>query len=256
MVQRFPPISDSNDSRGQRNIGNETLGCTVSYFSPPLLNNRHIGPINQQGKGSVSQGLLMTPAPAPRTKEAYWQRFLKYPRLSLFESRSELLHAALLEGDPAVSAFVPHPFRLRAAARGFSGCYLRRDGIRVARVIAAHDALSDALQSSLREFFASHRMYFEVISEQAILTRETEARNWLYIVRRLIETNMLDTTARETLLLRRMRSYGEKTLVELIGNPIRTRDEIALFRLLHRGALRARLDREPLNANTRLDLPR
>ena len=191
---------------------------------------------------------------AARARDVYWQRFVKYPGLAMFQSRVELLHAALLEGDAAVTSFVPHPFRLRACARDIPGCYLIRDGRRVVRVITAPDVLSEPLRQSLREFFASHRMRFEVVTEASILARETQAQNWLYIVRRLVENADLDTHAREATLLRRLRARRRMTLAGLLGERAGP-DEIALFRLLHRGAARARLEAQPLHDGTLLSLP-
>lgn len=200
----------------------------------------------------------MTPARrsrAKRTRDVYWQRFLKYPRLAMFQSRVELLHAALLEGDPAVTEFVPHPFRLRSGkARDIPGCYLVRGGERIAQAIAARGAFPDTLQRSLEEFFAAHGIRFEVVADAAIRSREIEAQNWLYIVRRLLEAPALDTSAREAALLRRMADGRKTTLGALLGDRggARRQDEIALFRLLHRGRLRARLASQPLNPATEL----
>jgi len=237
---------EQSNERAQRGRDEKNTGAWTKPAACFCMGN------DQRAHGA---GKVMTSVRTSRPREAYWQRFLKYPRLTLFRSRIELLHAALLEGEPAVTAFVPHPFRLRdRAGSDVPGCSLRRNGQRVAQVIARRDALSDTARDSLWEFFASHDMAFEVVTRDMIEARQAEARNWLYMVRRLLESERLDSAAREAELLRQLRIQGETTLGQLIGETARPRDEIVLFRLLHRGALHARLDR-PLNADTRLSLP-
>ena len=183
------------------------------------------------------------------------QVMLKHPFLSDFHSLAEHLHAGLLEGDPAVTSYVPHPFRLRVRGRFYTpDCYIVSDG-KPRRVLELRPAgeMPEELQSPLQHFFAQYGMIFEVISNETVLARETEAKNWLEIARILYLARDLSTTDAEQTVLETLYEKGPCTLGDLIdpGDRERTYNrEIALFRLMHRGHVAGELTTAALDYDT------
>lgn len=183
------------------------------------------------------------------------QWMLKHPHLSEFHSRAEHLHAALLEGEPRVNAYVPQPFRLRIGRRLYTpDCYVASEGAprRVVELKPGGVMRAD-LQMALTQFFAQHRLQFEVVSAEAVLARETEADNWVEIVRILHQARALGTEAAEATLLETLFAKGPCTLGDLIDAGDRERtyhDEIALLRLLHRGYVGGALAERKLDFDT------
>ncbi|TNE95039.1 MAG: hypothetical protein EP324_00785 [Gammaproteobacteria bacterium] len=183
------------------------------------------------------------------------QVMLKHPFLSDFHSRAEHLHAGLLEGDPAVSSYIPQPFRLRVRQCHYTpDCYVVADN-RPRQVIELkpHGEMKDELRVPLTAFFAQHGMTFVVLSNEAVLEREIEALNWLEIVTILNQAQLLLTETEEAHLLSQLHLDGPCTLGDIVDMGDREhsyRREIALFRLLHQGHLRAELNERPLDLDT------
>lgn len=197
------------------------------------------------------------PSP-PRFKTAadfrmQWMR--KHPHLSEFHSRAEHLHAGLLEGDPAVHAYVPQPFPLRLRGKRYTpDCYVAHaDGPRRVIELKPDGVMADDRQVPLTHFFAQYAMVFEVIANEAVFAREIEADNWLTIVRVLHQARDFTTTEAEYALLERLYATGPATLGDLLDPGDRERTyplEVGLFRLLHRGQLTAELAERPLDYDT------
>lgn len=181
----------------------------------------------------------------------------KHPHLSEFHCRAEYLHAGLLEGDPAVISYVPHPFPLRLHGRPYTpDCYVLREGRRIVE-LAPEGTLPDEDRIPLQQFFAQHGMRFEVVSADAVFARAIEAENWLEIIRILHIGGELDTTDAEQTVLERLSVQGACPLGALIdlGDRARTYlQELALFRLLHQGHLVAALKERPLDIDTEVTL--
>lgn len=196
--------------------------------------------------------------PAFQTATDFRQQvMLKFPHLADFHSFAEHLDAGLLEGDPHVQIYVPHPFRLRIGKRRYTpDCYVVADNQpRRVRELRPRGEMSDALRVPLTHFFAQHGMRFEVIDNEAVYARATEAENWLEIVRILHQARDLATAHAEYAVLERVRCSGACTLGDVIAPGDRAstyRDEIALFRLLHRGTLCANLTSAPLDFDTEI----
>ena len=199
---------------------------------------------------------------APNIKTScdfYAQAMLKHPFLSEFHSLAEYLHAGLLEGDPTVSSYVPHPFRLRVRGRLYTpDCYVVSDG-KPRRVLELRPGgeMPEELQSPLQHFFAQYGMIFEVISNETVLARETEAKNWLEIARILYLARDLSTTDAEQTVLETLYEKGPCTLGVLIDPGDRERtypQEIALFRLMHRGHVVGELTTAALDYDTEVML--
>lgn len=196
----------------------------------------------------------LTPRSLKTSANFFTQWMLKYPGQAEFHARAELLYAGLLEGDPAVISYVPHPYRLRVGQHRYTpDCYVVTDGAPRRVVELKPDGQLDAaLHAPLTAFFALHGMAFEVVSNASVLARDVEAENWLELVRILVQAHDLDTTGTEGRVLDRLRQ-GPATLDELIDPGDRARtypEEIALFRLLHRGHVGADLTCTPLDFDT------
>lgn len=212
----------------------------------------------RQVKADSLEPVQQPTSPAFQTATDFRQQvMLKFPRLADFHSYAEYLHAGLLEGDPHVQSYVPQPFRLRIGKRRYTpDCYVVADNQpRRVQELKPRGELPDALRVPLTHFFAQHGMRFEVIDNEAVYARATEAENWLEIVRILHQARELGTAPAEYALLERVRGSGTFTLGDVVdpGDRARTyRDEVALFRLLHRGTLRADLTSAPLDFDTEI----
>jgi len=199
-----------------------------------------------------------TPHGLLRQADCYQQVGVKYPQRGTFHSYAELLHAALLEGDSTVSHYVPQPYRLRLGRRIYiPDCYVVQAGQRRVVELKPRGEFDDAMQRAVTAFLAEHRQHFEVIANESVFAREQEALNWLHIVRALVAARALDTCADEQAVLDDCRSATGITLGALCDPTDRLaapRREIALYRLLHRGRLRASLAEHPLDFTTEVRL--
>jgi len=198
-----------------------------------------------------------TPRPLETAADFYQQHMLKHPYRSDFHAEAERLHAGLLEGDPAVSSYVPQPFRLRVGRRRYiPDCYVLRDGQRLVRELKPEGRLDAALRDPLTAFFSQQGMCFEVLANEALFERRTEAENWLDIVQTLYVGRDFDTAAAETDVLDTL-AGGAAALGDLLDPGDRERTyltELALFRLLHRGRVGAALADATLDYDTVFDL--
>ncbi|PLY16379.1 MAG: hypothetical protein C0631_04020 [Sedimenticola sp.] len=190
----------------------------------------------------------------------FYQRYmLKHPYLSDFHCYTELLHAALLEGDPTVISFCPQPFQLWIRKKRYTpDCYIQSEA-QPRRVVELRPdgKMAEDQALLLVAYFQQYRMMFEVVSNESILARETEALNWLEIVRILYHASTFITTEHERWVLEALSTDSPSTLGDLIDSGDRERTyllEIALFRLLHRGQIRAVLTDSPLDFDTEISL--
>ncbi len=177
----------------------------------------------------------------------YRQRLLKYPGIGEFHSRYELYYAALLEGDPQVTHYVPQAHKMRFGKSkpyypDFHVMYTdgRHDIVELKQTINWTDPRWEQLQWHCQH--QGHR--FVLIENAAIGARAVEAENWLEVVRHLVTGHLLETPQQEAALLMRCCAQGQLCLGEVIDGDDRQRsylDELALYRLLHRGELRANL---------------
>lgn len=117
--------------------------------------------------------------------------------------------------------------------------------------------MAESMEVPLTHFFAQHGLRFEVVSSQTVFAREIEAENWLEIVRILYVARAVTTGSAEEEVLSTFHRKGPCTLGDLIDPGDRERtylQEIALFRLLHQGHLRAELTEHPLDFDTGFSL--
>lgn len=184
------------------------------------------------------------------------QRMLKHPHVSEFHSHAEHLYAGLLEGNPSVSVYVPQPFALQVGKRRYKPDFYVVDGNqRYVLELKPRGEFDPALLGPLEAFFATQGMRFEVISNESVIERIVEAQNWLEIVRALYLNRELDTLAVEARLLTRFEVESALTVGDIVDPGDRDgtlEEEIALFRLLHGGKLKANLDGTPLDYPTQV----
>lgn len=184
------------------------------------------------------------------------QCMIKHPFLSDFHSRAEHLYAGLRESEVPVSCYVPQPFRVRIRRRLYTpDCYVVSDSQpRLVVELKPRGEMPEDLQIPLTHYFAQYGMRFEVISNESVYEREIEAENWLEIVRILHMSRDLGTTDAEQVILEMLyQKNGGCSLGDVIDHGDRDRtylQEIALFRLLHRGHIVAELTGHPLNFDT------
>lgn len=187
------------------------------------------------------------------------QVMIKHPFLSDFHCWAEHLHAGLLEGNPAVSSYVPQPFRVRIRRRLYTAdCYVVTDNQpRCVVELKPRGEMPDDMRIPLVHFFAQYGMQFDVVSNEAVYERMIEAENWLEIVRILNQSKNLSTTDAEQIVMERLYKKGPCNLGDLIDPGDRDRtyyQEISLFRLLHRGQLTGELTDNHLDFDTGLSL--
>jgi len=172
----------------------------------------------------------------------FLQVLIKFSETAYFRSEPAWLYAGLLEGDPSISAFIPYPFQL------WVGRALHTPMFYVVPVAAKRQVVdiqesSESLrakQNARLQFFQQRGLDYQVINRESIYARQTEAENWLEMVRSLYFARFLDTGVEEDALIDRVREIGGCELGDIVdvGDRERSyRDEIAILRLLHRGRL-------------------
>lgn len=176
-------------------------------------------------------------------------QLLKHQPPSQFHSLAEYYHAALLEGDPTVSRYVPQPFMLTIGKRRryVPDCYVVRDGQVEVVELKPRGKFDEHRCEALEAYFRNQRIRFLAIPNEAVFSRVIEARNWLLIVQMLVIHCELDTAKWEMNLFDRVRQQGSTRLADWVLRQDRSSSrvqEIALLRLLHQGKLRADLTRE------------
>jgi hypothetical protein len=184
----------------------------------------------------------------------YEQRMLKYDDVCAFHSRAELYHAALLEGDPSVDYYVPQPYRFRIGKRIYvPDCYVVRNGQQFTLELKPRGEFNPGWLMALTQYCYLQNMSFEVVSNESIYAREQEAINWLEVIRLLVSCKDMDTQHQEQNLWKRLLTEQRIPLHALVDPMNRLNDfeaEVALFRLLHRGRVRAQLDKQILSYET------
>jgi hypothetical protein len=182
------------------------------------------------------------------------QVMIKHPYLSDFHSYAEYLHAGLLEGNPDVTKYVPQPYLLRISNRRYKpDCYVMSKGKATVIELKPRGEFEDRLRIPLESFFKLKGMKFEVLSNESVLDRELEALNWLTIVRVMNGAINILTDAAEYEVISILQKLEKCTLSDIVDTGDREDsylNEIALFRLLHRGILKSDLDEKVLSYDT------
>lgn len=181
-------------------------------------------------------------------------QMLKHQPPSEFHSLAEYFHAALLEGDPTVSHYVPQPFVLKIGKEHYKpDCYVVRDHRVDVVELKPRAKFDPQKRRTLEAFFRDHHMQFSVLANEAVLARRLEACNWLTIVQMLVLHRDVDTWVDEQAILDQVFRAGGGC----IGDWVLAKDrsatrvqEIALFRLLHQGKLKADMTDHRLSFET------
>lgn len=189
-----------------------------------------------------------------KAADTYQQIFIKYPKCGIFHSYAELLHAAILESDPNVEAFIPQPFHFRVGSTPYiPDCYLVKNGHRIVRELRSNGTFPDDWKEALQEFLNQHKINFEVINNDEIYAKEIEALNWLQITQTLVSARGQDTSKLENDVRSEIASAGSLTLIEIISETddfLQFSKLLTLYRLLHKGQVTANLSVDPLHYST------
>lgn len=182
------------------------------------------------------------------------QVMLKHPYLSDFHSYAEFLHAGLLEGNPDVTSYVPQPYLLYVSGQKYTpDCYVMANGNITVIELKPRGEFEDRLRTPLESYFRIKGIKFEVLSNESVLERELEALNWLTIVRVLNSAINIITDTAEYEVISTLQKFEKCTLSDIVDAGDREEsypNEVALFRLLHRGILKSDLDENVLSYNT------
>ncbi|MBI2379535.1 MAG: hypothetical protein HYV16_02095 [Gammaproteobacteria bacterium] len=186
-----------------------------------------------------------TPVRLLQRVDAYLIHGLKFPAIAYCHSYSELLHLALLEGDPQVLSYVPHPFRLQLGKAFYiPDVYVVRAGQRLVYELKPRGEFEAAWLRRLTAFFAFHGMQFVVLANEEVEAQETVALNYLTALQTVVSAQDADTLALEEALYSRLELAGPLPLGELITSTQHESSflsEVALFRLLLRGKIQGEL---------------
>ncbi len=200
-----------------------------------------------------------TPLGLQKSMDFYLQRFIKAPYVCEFHCYPELLHAALLESDSSISQFVPQPFKLRLNKRFYipDSWYLEHGKPCVVE-IKSDRGVEQFETMFWTEFFKSKGIHFKIIPNSTVLDKELKARNWLMLVKLLLEANDENVELEEYALLDLLTEQGTIALGHWIDPGARGHSrakEIAMARLAHRGQIKINCDTELIHWETQLCFP-
>lgn len=197
-----------------------------------------------------------------KAEDTYQQTFIKCPERCVLRSYAKLLHAALLEADPSVISFIPQPYTLKLQGRDYQPAVyvLRSDGRR--QVIDLRDGgeFDEGQKTILTAFFEKLGLEFTVLSNESVLKRQQEARNWLCIIRVMALANRyaIDTSLAEHALWQHGLSIEGATVADFYNvgdqSPEEYEQNVAFFRLLHQHYLACDLTKEDLHPDLKVTL--
>lgn len=172
----------------------------------------------------------------------FLQKFIKFPEIGIFHSHAELLHAALLEANHEVISFVPQPFKLHVNGKRYiPDCYIAYKNKHVVIELKPRGEFDDDKKIPLQEMFKNDYGYeFKVISNESVFDEEIKANNWLFIIRTLSNVEDISTVNQEQDLLEKFFHKPKQQLGDVVQINNRMNaylDELALFRLIHKGKL-------------------
>lgn len=194
-----------------------------------------------------------------RSTNCYERYMLKFSgQLAIFHSLAELYHAVHLESEPSVTSYVPQPFVLWIGKFQYCpDCYVVRDGKRYVVELKPCAEFDEKKRRSLERYFHQNGMTFQVLANESYLEQSVLMQNWLTIISKLHTCGHIPTDRQEIALIDQLSLYESLPLGELIdpGDRLATMaTEIALFKLLHRGIVRADLANAPLDYSTEFSL--
>jgi hypothetical protein len=192
-----------------------------------------------------------TTLPLRRQVDCYDQHCVKFNDVGVFHSRAQLLYSAILEGMPSVSYYVPRPFSFNAGGRLYTPhFYVNDNNHKYVREVGSQRTGSAEWQSAMERYCTFNSHSFEFIPSEWIFERHQLAENWLSIVRILARNiDHYTESLEQKMLLHYLPSEG-CTFGELIASTKADQKhfaELAVFRLLHRGTIKADLRYHPLS---------
>lgn len=255
-----PTFRQASDSFNTNEGAAHSTGQPSPELDRGIEPQRPPEPPSRPGPGTHIHTRSLTPCQQTTTRDFRTAtdfriaQMLKHAPPSEFHSLAEYFHAALLEGDPTVSRFVPQPFVLNIGKEHYKpDCYVVRDHRVEVVELKPRAKFNPQKRKALEAFFRDHHMRFSVVANESVLARRIEACNWLTIVQMLVLHRDLDTQIYEQAILDQVfRAGGGR-----IGDWVLAKDrsstraqEIALFRLLHQGKLNADLTDHRLSFET------
>lgn len=193
-----------------------------------------------------------------RSADCYQQRFIKFDGVGIYHSYAEYIHAAILESDISISAFVPQPYKLMIGRRRYvPDCYFVKHGKRYVVEIKPRGAFNSELKVPLTKFFERKGISFETISNESILENEVLGLNWIQITQTLLSSRFEDTGYQEQEIWENLHAGKSLSVGDIVnaGHRIGCRlNEIALFRLAHSGRIHLSLSETEINYDTEVSL--
>lgn len=189
------------------------------------------------------------------------QRWMpKHPeRISRFDSRAELLFAALMEADTRVRRYVPQPFDIPIKQRQKwyrPDFYLARaDGSE--HVIEVTTPMR-AEKRPIREvtaYLKSYGMQYDLVLTTWIYERLRLAESWLAISQIIHMYRDVDNAPARQAVTRGLKSHGALTTHELIQLESSIPGSMllaAVCQMLHSGAVQAALEESPFTLYTEI----
>jgi len=188
----------------------------------------------------------------------FYQKFIKFPDVGIFHSKSEFLHAALLESDPEVTRFVPQSHKFLIGNRPYiPDCYFVKNGKKYIVELKPQGKFNPKKQIPLTAYLKRENIEFLVISNEEILDREMFAVNWLEIVRALVTNSHIETQNQEYKILDSLSNSPEQQLGDIISQHDRFNKmahEIAFYRLCHKGEVYMHLEDKPFSYDTEVKI--
>ncbi|MCG7979574.1 MAG: hypothetical protein N0E58_15770 [Candidatus Thiodiazotropha endolucinida] len=179
---------------------------------------------------------------------------IKYKGVANFHSLAEYYHAALLEGDPLVKAYVPQPFCLGYGKKTYiPDIYYERDDKRYVGELKPRAEFDEALHQALDNFFRPRGINFVVIDNECVYERAIAAQNWLTVVRWLLTYPDIDTEQARLSVLQQVLEAGELAYGQIVDLGDRTSSlaqECAVHQLLHAGELTTDFEEQFFGLNT------
>ncbi len=188
----------------------------------------------------------------------FYQIFIKFPEVGIFHSKSEFLHAAILESDPEVTRFVPQSHKFLIGNRPYiPDCYYVKNGKKYIVELKPKGKFSQRIQIPLKAYLKRENIEFLVISNEEVLDREIFAVNWLEIIRALVINSHIETQNQEYKILDSLSITPEQQLGDIISQHDRFNKkahEIAFYRLCHKGMVIMNLEERPFSYDTEVKL--
>ena|SRR3990167_1567243 len=192
-----------------------------------------------------------------RIATSYWLApLLKMPGASVgeFHSYAEYLNAGIGEGNPQLSVLIPQPYFVKYQGKPYKPDALEIvAGQRWVVELKPRGEMDTAKHAGMTAFFKQYDQSFVVRSNETVLEQEWEAINWHSIVQMLTIHATLETTAAEQQLMLDWPAEGISTLGDWVDAGDRESSiyqEIALYRLAHRGWLHPVFNEGPLDYAT------